>query len=370
MNKEKLLDRAKSAVFQSPSSAFLGSVLCSLNIQWNSDIKTAQVSGTRMTINPEFFENLSDAERSFLLLHEVWHIARMHSLREGTRDHKIFNMACDIVINNDIIRNTKFSVPRGGLLDERYPSDISEEEVYEDLINAGPNQVPDQTQCYLADDLDPEPNKETQKEIINCVLKARAQCRNAGDIPGDVKKILDKMLKPKIDWKTQLQKYLTDILDYDYSWTRRNRRYLDCYLPGRVPDEGRLAHLAFFLDVSGSISEAELNRFNTEIKYIQEQLIPEKLTLIQFDTRIQNIQEYKEGDVFEKLEMIGGGGTSFRPVHQWIEKNRPTAAVIFTDLYAAPMDVLQSKTPVIWIVVNSDLTPPFGKEIHIEEEQE
>ena len=53
--------------------------------------------------NPKAIENLTVEEIVFLLCHEVMHIALAHCLRRDSRDHHIFNIACDAVINETLI---------------------------------------------------------------------------------------------------------------------------------------------------------------------------------------------------------------------------------------------------------------------------
>ena len=57
----------------------------------------------RILYNPEAIEKLSVEEIVFLLCHEVLHIAFSHSLRRGEREHYLFNIASDAVINEMLI---------------------------------------------------------------------------------------------------------------------------------------------------------------------------------------------------------------------------------------------------------------------------
>src|SRR5690606_36181796 len=105
---------------------------------------------------------------------------------------------------------------------------------------------------------------------------------------------------------------------------QRDRRYFDVYLPGEVEDEGRLEHLIYYLDVSGSVTDAQAMRFNSEVKYIKDTFNPKKLTLAQFDTRITWERTFLEDDPFDEIVIIGRGGTHLEPVRQHMIKHRPT----------------------------------------------
>jgi len=90
------------------------------------------------------------------------------------------------------------------------------------------------------------------------------------------------------------------------------------------------------------------------------------MTVVQFDTKIQKIDEFKEGDTFNEIKIVGRGGTDLRCVREHIMEIKPTAAIIFSDLECPPMRKLDHDIPVIWIVVgNKEAEVNFGQMIHI-----
>jgi predicted metal-dependent peptidase len=296
-------------------------------------------------------------------MHELWHTALMHGPRQEKRHPQIWNVACDYRINNDLkadgyeIPNTLWWICDPSLDDD---GKLSEEQIYEKLFKENPNPPPEEG--------DMRPSKEAGLVIAAVVraVQAAEMAGKAGELPGEIKQILQSVLEPVIPWRNVLMQWMTDLEDEDLSWQVRSRRYQDMYMPGKVKDASRLEHLVYFQDTSGSITREDMDRFNAEVKYIQETLQPEKLTLVQFDTEIQYTREFKAGDLFEDLEMHGGGGTSLRPVKEWIDEHKPTAAVIFSDLECDPMKPLKCEIPVIWAVIrNKNMTVPFGKVICI-----
>ena len=66
------LDKVKAQVFLGDSPALMGSVMCSMNFIWAPDIETADVNGTTMRWNPEWFMQLPPATRRTVLVHELW----------------------------------------------------------------------------------------------------------------------------------------------------------------------------------------------------------------------------------------------------------------------------------------------------------
>lgn len=381
---DRELDKAKAQVFMGDDAVFFGSLMCSLNFHWSRSRATAATNGIDLWWNPDFFAAMVPAARVTVLKHELWHVARMHGLRCGGRMQKEWNWACDIRINNDL-ENTKNSFEgiedcwKDQSFDKNAKRLLSEEEIYDIIIK---NQMPPPPSGAFGGGMPPgeddgddggdlvQLTNEQQQQVINTVVQAVQQAKLSGKpgaIPGDVEEILKHFLEPVVPWERLLMKWFTDMLDEDYTWKRPNRRYSDMYLPSRFTDDGRLEHLVYFLDVSGSISERDILRFNSEVKYIQETLQPEKLTLVQFDTKIQKIDEFEIGQPFDEIKVIGRGGTDLRCVHAMIEKLKPTAAVIFSDMHVAPMEPLTADVPVIWIVCgNKGAKIPFGTMIHID----
>ena len=355
MDLDRELDRAKSAAFTDSNAAFLGCLLCSLTFSWDKNIETACVSATEFKWNPDWFMKISPEQRKGVLLHELWHLALLHGDRQGSRTPNRWNIACDIRINNNLIKDG-YQIPEGGCVDPKYMDpDITEEEIY--------NALPEEESC-------PIPSWGTQElaqgdETVNLVQSAHALSEIAGKSPGNVEKVLRQFLRPKLPWKQILHKYLLDKLEPEWSWNRPNRRYQDIYLPSFLPQDGRLVSIAMFLDTSGSISDAEIKRFTSEVKYIQEVLNPDKLTIIQFDTEIQEISVYSSNKRFSKLNIKGSGGTSYKEIHEYIMKHKPTVSIIFTDLFAKPMEPV-GKQEVIWVVSNNPSDAKIGKTIHVE----
>ena len=358
-----------------PRARFLTSLLYSLKLVWADDIPTAGTNGILLKINPKFFYDLSKEERLFTILHELWHVAKLHSIRRESRDPRLWNIACDYHINNLLLKENyssfKITVMKDCFKDKKF-KDLSEEEIYEELLKQYPNGLPDNEypENTLSGDLE-ELDQEEKSKAIAKVMEATQTAKAMGcDVGSGITSLLSKFIKPSINWKKVLYKYMTALLDKsDYSWRKPNRRFSDMYLPSRVESDGRLTHLVYFLDVSGSITESQIVRFNSEIKHIKESLNPDKLTLVQFDTRIQRVDVFTSTQKFTNIHVVAGGGTSYTDVRDYILKEKPTASVIFTDLCCTPMQEVDS--PVIWVTREEDLKyasmPLFGKTIVIKE---
>ena len=110
----------KSLIFAEP---FYGLFLIGINKKYTDTIPTAGVSkhgiGMQLTINTEFFNNLSEDHRYGLIKHELLHIAFGHLImRDLYSNHKLFNIAADLEINQYILES---KLPEGGLLLSSFP---------------------------------------------------------------------------------------------------------------------------------------------------------------------------------------------------------------------------------------------------------
>lgn len=382
---EYALDACKSKAFLGNNAAFLGSLLCSMEIIWSDvDNPTAKTNGLKLWWNRDWFISLPKATRVTILVHELWHPGRLHFLRRGNRDAEIWNYACDIRINNDL-KAAGYSfvgIEWAWLMPEvDVNGPMAEEDIYDLLMqkSLSPPPQPGATEIGNANgdmsNLPPDDNStsgegatQNQTRILEAVVRAvqaAERANQAGNIPGGTKDFITQFLTPVVPWEATLMQFFTDLGEYRYTWARPNRRFSDSYRQSVEYESDRLEHLIYYLDVSGSISDRDRLRFNSEVKYIKDVLNPRKLTLVQFDTEIQHEHVFEESDPFEKVVDVSGGGTCLVCVKNHIEQNNPTAAIIFSDMHVSPMDKPKTGTPVIWIRIGKGHVPSFGKVINI-----
>lgn len=367
---DKELDRVKSQVFLDKNAAMLGCILCSLEFSWDRSIPTVATNGKYLKWNPDWFMSLPQETRGTVLVHELWHVARLHSLRRDTRSPKQWNWACDIVINNGLQDDKYTFTGTKPWINQDY-SGKSEEEIYDLLME---NQEEMSNSPWLGEaedeelDLD-EPTPTEAREIIDTVVQSVQTARMMGcttNQVGIISELIDKFMKPMIPWRTVLYRWFEERLSDEVSWKRPNRRYQHMYMPSKTVDDSALKSLNYYFDVSGSVTTEQVQQFNTELKYIKDVFNPEKLSIIQFDTAIRDVLVVESNDAFDKLQVTGRGGTSLIPVRNHIAETMPTAAIIFSDLFCKPMVPPDVKVPIIWVVIdNPKASPSFGKVIHI-----
>ena len=71
-------------------------------------------------------------------------------------------------------------------------------------------------------------------------------------------------------------------------------------------------------------------------------------------------------DRFKIIKPAGGGGTDFQIILEYVHKHMqdklPTSIIILTDGYAPfPEEELAGGIPVLWLLNNEEVNPPWGK---------
>ena len=86
------------------SYPFYGMLLTHVKLSIDEDCETAYTDGERIAFSPKFLDDLSDSEVDFVMMHEILHMVLSHCFRQKP-DHQLFNIACDIVVNSNILKS-------------------------------------------------------------------------------------------------------------------------------------------------------------------------------------------------------------------------------------------------------------------------
>lgn len=364
------MDTAKFSIFLQNDGAFLGSLLCNMDIVWDEKIPTACTDGLTIKFNPGWFMSLPEETRPTILLHELWHVGHLHIVRGQGLEKMRYNRACDYVINLQLYDENNSFKGTTPLLDMKWRR-MSSEEVYDQLPNDPMDQAA-QRGCWSDnpddEDMDVPEDASTIEDIVQTVHVAVIAQQRTGYSSAHVdaiSEIIKQRNAPQVNWKAELKDFSQDKARAGLDYKKRNRRYNHVILPARGK-RGRLIELAYFMDVSGSVSTGMAEQMSAEIAYIWGTLKPKKLHIIQFDTRIHKVDTWTEGRPFNQIEIIGRGGTSLTPVADWLEEHRPAGAVIMTDLDCGQMRKV-ANVPILWLCINNPgATVQQGKLIHIE----
>jgi predicted metal-dependent peptidase len=382
-------------------ASFFGNLATRLKLvnadEWCS---TAATDGRHFYYNSRFIDMLRPKEIEFLFGHEVLHCVYDHFGRRGDRDPMLFNVANDYAVNGDLKKHRvgEFITSVPCLYDSKYEG-WSSEEIYDDLYeNAEKINLSDLIDKLLDDHLDGEgdgdndedgndkdgkgrgrpklSDEERQKikdEIKEAVLAAAAASDGAGNLPAGVKRLIQDMTAPKMNWRELLRMQLESTIKSDFTWMRASRRgwHMDAVMPGMKNDE--LIDIAIAIDASGSIDERMLRDFLAETQGIMDQFQSYKIHIFTFDTRVYNPAQYNSDnlDGICDYEVKGGGGTDFDCIFDYLKEEQiePKRLVVFTDGYPFGSWGDENYADTVWIIHgNTTVVPPWGQHAYYEKE--
>lgn len=180
-------------------------------------------------------------------------------------------------------------------------------------------------------DIDSEIPEEVEKKIIEAVKKAYAKARMAGKGAGTLERIVQELFESQVPWHKLLRKLVQNwsVRMKINDWRRINRRVPNV-LPGHQVLSDRKVYA--FIDVSGSISDEEWNRFVSELVRPLKNI---ELQVIIWDDDIREEVKIRSKAQLLKLKPKGYGGTDFYPVIQKYRKivKPGDLMVVFTDGY-------------------------------------
>ena len=356
------LDKAKVQLLS--DSPFFATLLLGTQLVVNEDIPTAATDGVKMYYNPEFIDSLDVPVVKFVLAHELCHMMMEHTLRVGSRNKKLYNIAADYAVNI-LLKEDNFTVWSSALLDEKYKG-MSAEQIYVELMKNAkddPNGGGHPEDGMGGDLMDPG-NEQQRTEAASAMRRkvavAATAARMAGKLSAGLAGLIDEVLNPKVPWQDLLRDYMTRQNKDDESWSRRNRRFGQVYLPARYSE--RMGEIVIIGDTSGSISQAELNQIAAEVNNIADAVKPECIRIVWADTKVAGEQTF---DVGEKIEFkpAGGGGTDMRVPLEYVTKYDPEIVILATDGYTPWPDV-EPEYPLI-VVCSTNTDVPIGNVVRL-----
>ena len=405
----KLFRAKQSIVMKYP---FFGFLLYYLGLALDEECETACTDGKKIIFGTDFLERLSDDETIFVMLHELMHCVLNHIERRGNRIHMIFNVAADIVVNSMILETLNINnftldgeEPMHLTPDGKEGKYFSTEEVYQMLISKakiikrkiaisipsggesnnnngnddeydigeGKYKVIDDHSRWEPSKCDKPDDEGWAWRIIAAAEHAKA-CNPYGHLPSFVRDFIKNLESHEVDWKTALQNFCQRIEFFDYSWMRGDRRYIssDLFLPEYTDEdssETEVKDLLFFVDTSGSMNISEVSIMLGEIRSaisVFNGRLRGKLGF--FDTKVFNPVDFTDEESFNLITPKGCGGTDFNCIFQYVNEKLtnepPVAIIIMTDGYAEfPEESAAKGIPVLWVVNNSNIRPPWGETI-------
>lgn len=377
----------------------------------------------RLVVNPEFFAELDWAGATFVMAHELLHLAlRSHTRSAGT-DHHLFNCAHDYLINDMLVHDLGGTVPAGGLVMEG-ARHLSVEKIVT-LLRANPDLLP--RRCGGGTAPTTELGRILQDALRKAGIEPPAEEPEGGDWPpGDVlDESLERQWFPESDptedrqqaekiralaaradslgvwvgkineafgqapagssagntsclvtalrgcyrppWEEALQRWLDAVAPGPRSYARPSRRgadRTDLVLAGRKR-EGWTLHI--ILDTSGSMSD-EIPRALGAIADFCEGAGVDQVHLLQCDTEVSRDEQVTPQEL-SSYPISGYGGSDMAPAMLHLADDPEVeAAIVLTDggisYPDAPMPY-----QVLWVLPSStdpgSFTPSYGQVIRL-----
>lgn len=390
---------------------FYGLLLMHMIYAVSEEIETACTDGVRITFGIDFLDSLSDSELDFVMMHEILHVVLQHCFRGDVEDPEAYNIAADIVVNSNImlengmkassITLSKYGIAMHVAPDGKEGHEYTAEQVYAMLpknLNKkgnnkkGNNKSPGSAVGRAKKEISKEQHqpvrvwddhsrwgKYEEDDTLRDVwvkrfedaaeaIKIRDPSNARGLLPAFAERILKELKKTQTDWRTILNDFIQEEV-VDYSFAPPDRRFDDSpfFLPDFNGKEDRVEDILFMIDTSGSMSDDMIAAAYSEVKGAIDQFNGKlKGWLGFFDAAIIKPQPFSDENEFKIIKPAGGGGTDFQIIFEYVfhhmSDKLPASIIILSDGYAPfPLEKLAGGIPVLWLLNNEEVNPPWGK---------
>lgn len=430
---EQKIEKAHVSILQSKKFCFFAGMTMVGKVFVSDEIPTALTNGRDIWYGRAFIDSLNQKQVLFVVLHELSHMAWRHlsvwrHLYE--KDPMLANAACDYVINLQLLdqdpQETEIQFPtdadgnRMGLIDEKYRGWDSKQ-VFDDLMQECEGDGEEEGEEGGGGDQEAEggneghgnpggdkPNKgkkgrsrseiskkqfdehdwenskkltdKEKQDLEGRITRALQQGKQLiGKMGGNMDRNLAELVQPEVDWRDVLRDLVKNICkgSGDSSWRRFSRRHLgaDIYLPQNI--DYRVGWVVDGTDTSGSIDGEILTKFMSEVKSICNEVMPEGLHHLYWDTQVAGHETYSQAE-YDQIDKVtkprGGGGTDPGCLPTYIKKEiingkgqQVDVVIVLTDGYFhGEGNWSEVPCPVIWCVVdNPNFNAQSGKTVHI-----
>jgi predicted metal-dependent peptidase len=351
---------------------------------------------------------MNNKEIEFVVAHEILHMVFDHMGRREDRDPMIYNISADYIVNNTLVRDRIGTIPSivQCYQDFKYEGWTSEEvydDVYEQAKQNGEEflkQLGEMLDEHLDMDGEDEGSsdgedegedvngnatskkqpkytesemKQIKDEIKENMISA-AQSAGAGNVPGEVARIIKELTEPKMNWRQLIRQQIQSTIKSDFTFSRPSRKgqMSGAILPGM--NFAETIDICVSIDMSGSIGNKQGADFLGEIQGIMEEFPDYNIKVWCFDTRVYNEQEFTAdgGEDLLDYELMGGGGTDFMCNWTYMKEHdiQPKKFIMFTDGYAWDSWGDADYCETVFVIHSHHdkaLQAPFGVTAHYDE---
>lgn len=391
------------------NNGFYGLLLMHMGFGIDANCETAYTDSYKIAFNPNFLEGLNDNELDFVMMHEILHVVLQHCFRGADYDQERFNIACDIVVNSNILLSNdmdkssitlrKYGESMHLAPDGKEGHNYTAEQVYQ-MLSSNKNKKKkkpsddgfelgrsEHEQGKKDDAKDSggsfddhshwgtvEEEDDTMRDVWvkrledACeAIEVRSASKGRGRLPLFAQRLLKELRNPQTDWRTILNEFVQEEI-VDYSFTPPDRRFDGpFFLPDFNGKDDMVENVLFMIDTSGSMSDDMITAAYSEVKGAIDQFNGKlKGWLGFFDAAVIEPKPFENEDEFKVIKAAGGGGTDFQIIFEYVQKymqdNPPVSIIILTDGYAPfPKEHLAGGIPVLWLLNNEEVEPPWGK---------
>lgn len=372
-------------------------------------MQTMGVSCREIHYSKEFVLSTPMEEFLFVNMHEIAHFALLHPTRIGNRHGVIFNIACDLYVNKllceelgllpgqkKIIKGIEVKVPSYILYENWVNTTVDTVEgIYDDIVDqyevieVGPDLNsrvfkinPDGSKTEVTDRLrdniftSKEQNNNADRDVAKkIIVDAQVKTKLAGYSEGLLEREVKKAIAPKVDWRKLCRKYLIRETSKESTFRDTDKRlvYQEAIFPGQIGyEKSKLERVKIAIDTSGSISDTDLGVFHAQVGQLLKKYRV-GAEVIYWDTVVSSNNTFSSKQEFERVKVIGGGGTDPGCVFEYFDskncKIKPAFTVVFTDGYInfkCKGNWARKYKDTIWIIVpggNTSFKPPFGTKV-------
>lgn len=195
----------------------------------------------------------------------------------------------------------------------------------------------------------------------------------AGTIPKAIEAEILALMDTKIDWRVLLNDFVQDeVCDYAFTPPDNRLQGSPFLLPSFSERDEKIKKVLFMVDVSGSMSDKQISECFNEINGSITQFNGKIEGFIGFfDFDVKDIQPFDQDTDVLSIKPYGRGGTNFYAVFDKIKDDMkddlPSKIIILSDGYAPfPEEDIALGIPVLWIINNEEVNPPWGKVVRLQ----
>lgn len=360
----------------------------SIRIRQDDNIETMCTDGRSIRMSSKWLLSNDLRNNVFDTLHEWLHIFSNHVARKGTRDPKLWNVACDMVVvrmASEILSRPgdPWPYPQNGVIPASWSEGLSAEEIYDRLLQHPKEATdcmpqPGGGEHQKGEDFDydsaHEHTEEEEEAFYQKFTEELAQAQLITEQTGtDVKASygdavhsrLSDVLRGTIPWGKLLRGDLIDAVTQQFAtWSPPKRKYYPTLImPSYRSTRERKLLLA--VDVSASVGQDLMKEFISNTMPAAARA--KETVVVTFDQAIREvIKTSRPRSILTDVKFLSGAHsyTDVRPVFDLVEEHRPSAVAILTDGYLAYPDKAYPST--LWAIPKNGARPPWGKTYSME----